>query len=96
MVRPSSPTTGDAVSIRLAGEWPDSCVPGDPQLRITGREVRIDTVSAPPGVLCTQALQDWERIVPVGKLAAGTYRVVVINVSHELPLELGRSAFEVR
>lgn len=95
-IDPASPTTTGTVAIRLSGVWPDSCVPHDPRVRVTGSEVRVDTAGAPPGSLCATVLTPWQLTVVVGPLPAGSYRVVVVNVSHGRPLDLGRKAFEVR
>lgn len=95
-VSSSSPTVDDAISVRLSGVWPDSCVPRDPQVRITGSEVRIDTAGPPGGILCLTVLTPWELPVNVGPLPAGTYRLVVINSSPGQFMELGRRSFEVR
>jgi uncharacterized repeat protein (TIGR01451 family) len=95
-VIPSSPTTSDAISVRLSGVWSDSCSPHSPQVRITGSEVRIDTAGVPPGVLCATVLTPWELVVPVGQLPVGSYRIVVIHSSQGQVLELGRKAFDVR
>lgn len=95
-VSPASPTISDTISVRLSGVWPDSCVPRDPLVRITGSEVRIDTVAAPPDAACLQVLSPWELTVAVGQRPAGTYRVVVIHSSPNEWLELGRAAFDVR
>jgi uncharacterized repeat protein (TIGR01451 family) len=95
-VSPVSPTTSDAISIRLFGVWPDGCVPHDPRVRITGSEIRIDTVGAPPDAACLTVLSPWELTVVVGQLPAGPYRVVVINASQGRFLELGREAFDVQ
>jgi hypothetical protein len=38
----------------------------------------------------------WELTVAVGRLPAGSYRVVVINSSQGQFRELGREAFEVQ
>lgn len=95
-IDPPSPTVDDAISVRLSGVWPDSCVPRDPQVRITGNEVRIDTAGPPAGILCLTVLTPWELPVDVGPLPAGTYRLIVINSSPGQFVELGRRSFEVR
>lgn len=95
-VSPSSPTTSDTISVRLSGVWPDGCVPRDPRVQITGSEIRIDTVGAPPDAACLTVLSPWELTVVVGQLPAGTDRLVVINSSQGRFLELGRRVFDVR
>jgi hypothetical protein len=95
-VSPPSPTASDAISIRLSGQWPDSCLPSGPAVRITGSEVRIDTSGVAQGVACAQVVTAWELTVPVGQLPAGDYRVVVINASEGQFVELGRTAFEIQ
>ncbi len=95
-VSPTFPTSSGAVSVRLSGQWPDSCLPRGPLVRITGSEVRIDTSGAGPGVACAQVVTGWELAVPVGRLPAGDYRVVVINSSQGQFVELGRTAFEIQ
>jgi hypothetical protein len=76
--------------------WPDGCTPRLAQTRISGGEVRIDTVGAPPGSACLTVLSPWDLRVAIGPLPAGTYHVVVINVSQEQVREVGRQAFDVR
>lgn len=95
-VSPSSPTVDDEISVRLSGVWPDSCVPHGAQVRITGSEVRIDTVGVPLGVFCATVLTPWELVVPVGQLPAGPHRVVVIHSSQGQFFELGRKTLDVR
>ena len=94
-VTPSSPTSSDAISVRLSGQWPDACQPMSPQLRITGTEIRIDTFGRPPTALCAAVLTPWGLTVPVSPLPAGVYRVVVINTSQGQFLELGRTELEI-
>ena len=95
-ISPTFPTSSGAVSIRLSGQWPDSCVPRGPVVRITGSEVRIDTSGAGPGVACAQVVTGWELTVPVVRLAGGDYRVVVIYSSEGQFVELGRIAFAIQ
>lgn len=95
-IMPPSPTPNDSVSVRLSGTWPDSCVPGLLRVRVTGSEIRIDTVGALPGTGCAQVLTPWQLTAPVGRLAAGVYRVVVINTSHGQVLDLGRQTFQIQ
>ena len=94
-VSPSSPTASASIAIRLSGQWPDSCQPRNPQLRVTGSEIRIDTSGVSAGVACATVVTPWELTVPVGQLPAGVYRVVVLNASQGQFLELGRTELEV-
>lgn len=95
-ISPAAPTADDSIFVRLSGVWSDSCVPRDPQVRITGSEVRIDTAGPGAGFACLAVLTPWELPVGFGALPAGTYRIVVIHSSFGQFLELGRRSFEVR
>ena len=93
-ISPSAPTPSDTLSIKLSGQWPDSCRPQNPQLRVTG-EIRIDTVGGSQGSVCGPALTPWELTASVSPRPAGTYRVVVINSSPGQILELARTELEI-
>jgi hypothetical protein len=94
-VSPAAPTSDDTFAIKLSGRWPDGCRPQNPRLRVTGNEIRIDTVGASPGQVCTSAITPWELTVSVSPRPAGTYRVVVVNRSAGQVLELGRAGLDI-
>ncbi len=93
-VSPVAPTTDDEVTLLIAGEWHNGCVPRNPQVTLLGNEIRVNTSN--PGQICTQATQPWSMVVTVGRLAApGNYTARVIHTSPEGIAEIGRLAFGV-
>jgi uncharacterized protein (TIGR03437 family) len=92
-IDPASPTVNDNIAIRLSGTWPDACVPQNPQLTVTGNDLRIDTSNSAPG--CAAVLTNWSLNVPAGKLAAGTYTVRVIHTASSVQRQLGQQSFTV-
>jgi len=92
-IDPASPTVNDNITIRLSGTWPDACVPQNPQLTVTGNDLRIDTSN--PGQGCATVLTGWSLNVPAGKLAAGIYTVRVIHTASSVQRQLGQQTFTV-
>ncbi len=77
MIEPEQPTTADPVTITLAGEWPNSCVPNGSYAAVVGQEVYFDVYADyPPGTMCADMITPWGRSETVGPLAAGTYTVI--------------------
>jgi hypothetical protein len=92
---PPHPAPSDRLVIRLFGEWPNACVPMDPQLSITGSEVRIETTT--PGEFCAQVIIPWELFVTVGELPVGAYQVFVIHTGgNGPPRTIGQAEFAVQ
>lgn len=91
---PPNPTTNDDVSIRISGDWPDACTPRNPQVTVSGGEIRINTSN--PGQFCALVITPYTLTVPVGRLAAGTYQVIVTHSYPGGQCELGRRSFTVR
>jgi uncharacterized protein (TIGR03437 family) len=92
-INPPNPTTTDNITIQLSGVWPDSCVPQNPQLSVTGADLRIDTSN--PGQACLTVLTNWSLNVPAGILPAGNYTVRVIHTANSAQQNLGQSNFTV-
>ena len=92
-ISPASPTTNDDITIQLSGNWPDGCVPQNPQLTVNGNELRIDTTN--PSQICTTVITPWTLSVPAGKRAAGNYTVRVVHTANSVARELGTRAFTV-
>jgi 6-phosphogluconolactonase (cycloisomerase 2 family) len=90
---PANPTTNDQITVRLSGEWPNTCVPREPVLTVVGNEVRINTSN--PGQFCGQAFTPWSLTVPVGRLAGGAYQVIARHTYPGGQTELGRKSFTV-
>lgn len=75
-VEPANPTPSDVVIIILSGEWPDSCVPYDSAVLVSGTNIYFDAVAYyPPDVACLTMITPWELMESVGPLSAGTYTV---------------------
>ncbi len=92
-VSPPNPTTGDNVSIRISGTWPNSCTPQNPQVTRVGNDIRIATAN--PGQACLTVLTNWSHTLNIGQLAAGTYQVIVTFTGPNVFLEIGRRSFTV-
>ena len=92
---PPHPTPRDRLVIRLFGQWGNACVPGNPQLSITGSEVRIETTN--PGENCVQVISSWELFVSVGQLPVDAYQVLVIHTAGNGPPQpIGQAEFAVQ
>ncbi len=77
-VIPTSPTSTDFISIHLSGEWHNSCIPNTFAVSQTDNTITINMdKDYPPGWICLQGFTPWERSVPVGSLASGTYTVYI-------------------
>ncbi len=92
-VNPANPTRADNISIRLSGVWPNACIPQNPQLSVTGTDLRIDVSN--PAQVCATVLTDWSLNVPVGMLPIGAYTVRVIHTADGVQRNLGQSNFTV-
>jgi hypothetical protein len=92
---PPHPTPNDRLVVRLFGDWRNACVPMDPQLSITGSEVRIETTH--PDDVCTQFIASWELFVSVGQLPRSTYQILVIHTTADgRAQQIGQAEFAVR
>jgi hypothetical protein len=79
-VIPPAPTTNDNISIRIFGDWSDSCIPQNPQVSLAGNQIMIATSN--PSQTCLQIITPWSHTLAIGSLAAGSYQV---TVSHSRP-----------
>lgn len=73
-VAPERPTSDDLIEIVLTGGCSDGCVPRDRQVRVSGNTV---TIAFENHSGCILIPVQWGERVDVGRLAAGTYTVVV-------------------
>lgn len=80
-VSPPNPTEDDLVTLKLSGNWWNTCVPRYPAVSVVGNVIQITTAGAPPNascpVVCGQAITPWTLPVPVGLLPAGSYEVAM-------------------
>ena len=91
---PAAPTVSDSISAQLSGTWPNSCVPGNPQVSTNGSEIRINTNNASQA--CLQALTNWSLTVQLGTRAAGNYALAVNHAdAANNQFSLGRLNFAV-
>ncbi len=88
-VEPDEPTEDDAVTLIIYGNWRNSCTPESPQLSIVDNTITVATSN--PSMYCLPAVSPWELEVPVGKLSAGMYDVIVTFETDTI----GQDAFEV-
>ena len=74
---PASPSIADSVNFFVAGEWQNGCTPEFSSLAIfpTDHVVRIDAVSNPNDMACTQSLTAFDWQVSTFFERAGSYQV---------------------
>ncbi|MDX2030930.1 MAG: hypothetical protein SF339_09695 [Blastocatellia bacterium] len=91
---PAAPTVNDSITAQLSGVWPNSCIPGNPQVSTSGSDIRINTNNT--GQICLTVLTNWSLTVPLGTRAAGSY---MLTVNHTDGLNnqfsLGKLSFTV-
>lgn len=75
---PARPTAADLITIRVAGEWHDACVPNGSHVLQTDPNTILFNVfwQYPHGTVCATVMTPWARSGTIGPLAAGVYDVV--------------------
>ncbi len=76
-IMPPVPTSRDDISIKVSGAWSDSCAPEGSTVDTVGDTIFIDLSFRPFMGACFDVITSWEETVFVGRLADGTYKVVV-------------------
>src|SRR5690606_7637789 len=76
-VSPACPAPTTELTIRAAGEWPDSCPPNIARVSVDDFEVDLKLVSDPPPGPCPTVITAYSHEVSFGPLAAGEYTVYV-------------------
>ncbi len=81
---PASPDSTEAVTIKLSGVRPDSCVPSDPHVSIEARTivVRYRIVNE----ICLSVPTPYSRELEIGALGPGLYTVLAIFGSESTPI----------
>lgn len=92
-ITPPAPSSSSTISIKLSGEWPESCTPQNPAVSISNNQIRITTMR--PAGVCAAVVLPFNFTVPIGQLTAGVYEVVVIHSVGGVPREYGRKVFTV-
>ena len=93
-VQPANPTTQNAITLVLSGEWKDSCVPRVTGVQVAGGRITISAESW--GGTCLMVITPWRAVVPLGKLSARSYAVTVIHSERGLlPRTIGVGWFTV-
>jgi len=93
-VQPANPTTQNAITLVLSGEWKDSCVPRVTGVQVAGGRITISAESW--GETCLMVITPWRTAVPLGRLPAGRYAVTVIHSERGLlPRTIGVGWFTV-
>jgi uncharacterized protein (TIGR03437 family) len=90
---PLTPVPRDAISIRLSGEWSESCAPQNPTVSISNNQIRITTIR--PSGACAAIISPFNFTTAVGQLSAGVYEVVATHLVEGMPREYGRKVFTV-
>ncbi len=88
-VSPENPNSSDALSLTLSGTWPDSCIPGQFEVRVlSGDSLWIDlllpgwdTKGDCPELMCLAVLTPWRLAQDLEPLSPGQYDVFVRAVA---------------
>jgi hypothetical protein len=71
---PAQPGAGDPLTVIAAGDWTDSCVPRRLEIAQAGSLLTVRAVhNYPPGTGCLTVITPWRLVLPLGRLAPGTY-----------------------
>jgi hypothetical protein len=74
---PDDPSCVDDVTVRLGGQWPDTCIPTGSFARVEGDTIVFEVhVDYPKGTGCLFVIVPWLQVQDVGVLSAGNYTVV--------------------
>jgi hypothetical protein len=94
-IEPRRVFAGDEVVVHIRGFWDGGfAIPRNPVVAIDGATITIDL--APPPASPISAGVEWGVRVPIGRLAAGTYQIVVVGRSPETrPLVVEGGPFRV-
>lgn len=90
---PLIPTANDNISIRISGEWANSCVPQGPRSSLQGDQIQI--ITSNPGQGCGQAVTSWNHTLSIGKLPVGFFKVTVTHSSATGTKVIGTRSFSV-
>jgi hypothetical protein len=74
-VSPECPTASTDLTIRAAGDWPNSCPPNIARVSVDEFEVDLDLVRDPPPAFCLLVITPYAHEVDFGPLPAGEYTV---------------------
>ena len=75
-VSPSCIDPSTPIELRLAGQWPDHCVPNGSMVVVDGNEIHIITMREPPPQLCFTVITNWSLAQSAGPLPVGRYTVL--------------------
>jgi hypothetical protein len=84
-VTPANPTVNDEISLRIFGDWPNTCVPRDPTTLSAGSPFSSGTgiivrFSGPGrNAQCDPVPTPWSATISLGRRAAGRYEVGVLE-----------------
>jgi uncharacterized repeat protein (TIGR01451 family) len=94
-INPADPTESDDITITISGEWPNGCIPQNPQVSFSSGQIGISTYNS--GQFCTQAITPWRHAIQLGKLPPGSFLITINHsTSAGTTKELGRKTFTVR
>lgn len=99
-VIPPNPTDNDVITLKLSGDWRNSCAPQNPQVSIFGDMIQIATTGlssqCPP--VCLPVVTPWSLTVPIGLLSAGSHQVAMSYAlcSFQEPVLVDPSTFTVQ
>jgi hypothetical protein len=78
-VMPECLSATTTISLRVSGQWPDSCIPNASSAQVDGSNIELTTMREPPPGFCLSVISNWSRTETVGPLAPGTYSVFVTH-----------------
>ena len=85
-VTPACLDPSTTISLRLSGQWPDSCIPNLSHTQVNGAVVDFFTVRDPPPGNCLTVISNWSRTELVGPLPPGFYTVFATHLVNGSPV----------
>ena len=78
LTSPALPRTGDAVTVRIGGTWPNTCPPLGSRFTRTGNQIRIDVSAYCVTGNAASTPTAWSEQLLIGALQEGTYSVQLV------------------
>ena len=73
VVLPACPAPETQLTVRVTGDWPDSCPPNTIDVKVSGFEVDVDLATEPPPGFCLAVITSYQLESSFGTLPEGEY-----------------------
>jgi len=74
-VSPACIDAHTAMQVTMSGQWPNTCIPNENTLSVSGTDIDFHAIRNPPPLVCGQVVLPWSQQGSIGPLPAGTYSV---------------------